>query len=59
MSTPEGFSMNEKMSEVVNDFIIPTRREEDRKPGQQFYVRYDRAKDEFFLKSIQDFSIFV
>ena len=51
--------MNEKISEVVNDFIIPTRREEDRKPGQQFYVRYDRAKDEFFLKSIQDFSIFV
>ena len=59
LESPEGYEINEKSSEVVNDFVIPTRRVEDKKPGQQFYVRYDGTRDNYYIKCIQDFSLFV
>ena len=59
LSSPEGYETNEKSSEIVNDFVIPTRRVEDRKPGRQFYIRYDGARDDYCIKCIQDYTVFV
>lgn len=46
---------NDPNSEVVNDFIIPVAKREDkeRHKGRQFQIRYDPNFDGYFIKDLQ------
>ena len=45
---------NDPTKEVVNDFIIPVNKKEDkeRHKGRQFQIRYDMKYDGYFIKDL-------
>ena len=46
---------NDPCREVVNDFIIPVSKREDkeRHKGRQFQIRYDPGHDSYLIKDLQ------
>ena len=45
---------NDPTKEIVNDFIIPVNKKEDkeRHKGRQFQIRYDMKYDGYFIKDL-------
>ena len=46
--------VNDPQKEIVNDFIIPVCKKEDkeRHAGRQFQIRYDEHADSYFIKDL-------
>ena len=44
----------QQQSEIVNDFIIPVAKQEEREKhaGRQFQIRFDRENQDFFIKDL-------
>ena len=47
--------VNSKTKEVVNDFIIPACKKEDKEKhaGRQFQIRFDQHVETYFIKDLQ------
>ena len=55
----DGFSAAIEMkTEIVNDFILPVRRKEDKVQGRLFQIRYVQGCDSYFIKSLKLGSIY-